>query len=192
VTTTHTPATAGQAVTFTATVLDTGGHGTPTGHVEFFDGSLDLGTGSALTGAGNRATSTFTTSQLGLGPHTIRAVYLANNGFLSSSGTVTQTIDAATRTTITTSTNPSPAGQSLTFTATVTDFGGGVPPAGRVVFYAGTTRLGVGTPLAGSGAGAITTFTTTHLARGKHIIKAVFIPSGSFLSSSGTWTQIIT
>ena len=55
----------GQPVTFTATVTDiTPSGGTPTGSVEFYDGLTDLGPGSALSGSGGTATSTFTTSTL--------------------------------------------------------------------------------------------------------------------------------
>ena len=43
----------GQSVTFTATVVVIdGGTGVPTGSLEFFDGSTDLGHGTALAGGG--------------------------------------------------------------------------------------------------------------------------------------------
>ena len=74
------PSTSGQSVTFTATVSDTSG-GVPTGSVEFYDGSTDLGPGSALSGSGNSATSTFTTSTLTAGSHSISAVYTPTRGF---------------------------------------------------------------------------------------------------------------
>ena len=74
------PSTSGQSVTFTATVSDTGG-GVPTGNVEFYDGSTDLGPGSALTGSGNSATSTFTTSTLTAGSQSISAVYTPTREF---------------------------------------------------------------------------------------------------------------
>ena len=58
------PAPAGHSVTLTATVTNTYGGGAPTGTVTFYDGLVDLGTGSALSGTGSTATSTFTTSTL--------------------------------------------------------------------------------------------------------------------------------
>jgi hypothetical protein len=82
-------------VTFTSTVSDTGG-GVPSGSVEFFDGSTDLGHGSVLTGSGSSATSTFTTSALFAGVHpSITAVYTATGNFVSSSGSMSQTVTAA-------------------------------------------------------------------------------------------------
>jgi hypothetical protein len=191
VTTNHNPGTFGQPVTFTVTVTNTRGNGTPTGGVEFFDGSTDLGPGSPLTGSGSSATSTFTTAQLSLGSHVIEAVYTATGGYLGGSGTLTQTVDAATTTDVSSNMSPSSLGEALTITATVTDTGTGATPTGRVVFFDGATRLGAGSTLAGSGAGAFSTFTTTHLSPGKHSIRAVFVPSGTFFGSSGSLTQAV-
>ena len=86
------PSTSGQSVTFTATVSDTSG-GVPTGTVEFYDGSTDLGPGSALSGSGNSATSTLTTSTLTAGSHSISAVYTPTGDFAGSSGSLTQTVN---------------------------------------------------------------------------------------------------
>ena len=79
-------------MTFTATVSDTSG-GVPTGSVEFYDGSTDLGPGSALSGSGNSATSTLTTSTLTAGSHSISAVYTPTGDFAGSSGSLTQTVN---------------------------------------------------------------------------------------------------
>ena len=89
------PSTTGQSVTFTATVSDTSG-GVPTGSVEFYDGSTDLGPGSALSGSGNSATSTLTTSTLTAGSHSISAVYTPTGDFAGSSGSLTQTVNTST------------------------------------------------------------------------------------------------
>jgi streptogramin lyase len=86
------PSTSGQSVTFTATVSDTSG-GMPTGGVDFYDGSTDLGPGSALSGSGNSATSTFTTSTLTADSHSISAVYSSTGDFAGSSGNLTQTVN---------------------------------------------------------------------------------------------------
>ena len=88
------PSTSGQSVTFTATVSDTSG-GVPTGSVEFYDGSTDLGPGSALSGSGTSATSTLTTSTLPTGSQSIRAVYTPTGDFAGSSGSLTQTVNTA-------------------------------------------------------------------------------------------------
>jgi hypothetical protein len=88
------PSIVGQSVTFTAVVNDTNGSATPTGAVEFFDGTIDLGHGTALSGVGAAVTSTFTTSALSFGGHSIRAVYTATGAFQGSAGMVAQTVAA--------------------------------------------------------------------------------------------------
>jgi hypothetical protein len=82
----------GQAVTFTATVT------APTGSVEFFDGSTDLGQGTALSASGNSATSTFTIANLTAGPHTIRAVFTPEGTFAPSSDALDLNVIQATPT----------------------------------------------------------------------------------------------
>ena len=64
-----------QAVTFTATV--TGNGDTPTGTVTFKDGETTLGTGD-LDDTGK---ATYTTSTLGIGPHTITAAYNGDGSY---------------------------------------------------------------------------------------------------------------
>jgi uncharacterized protein YkwD len=86
------PAVAGQTLTLTATVAAT--LGTPTGMVEFFDGATDLGPGSTLAGSGGNATSVFTTSALGVGPHTLKAVYTPTGKFIGSQGTLAEAVRA--------------------------------------------------------------------------------------------------
>jgi hypothetical protein len=85
----------GDSVTFTATVTSLSNSGTPTGSVEFFDGSTDLGAGAASTGGSNSAAWTFTTSTLTAGSHTIKARYHPSGSFPSSSATVTQVVRQA-------------------------------------------------------------------------------------------------
>jgi hypothetical protein len=75
--------TAGQSVTFTATVAGF----TPTGTVTFMDGATTLGTASLSGG-----TATFTTSSLSSGGHAITALYGGDgNNNASSSAAVTVT-----------------------------------------------------------------------------------------------------
>ena len=94
-TTSASPSTYGQSVTFTATISDTAG-GVPTGSVEFYDATTDLGPGSILSGSGNIATSTFTTSTLAAGVHSsISAVYTPTGSFVGSSGSLSQTVNPA-------------------------------------------------------------------------------------------------
>ena len=111
------PSTYGQSVTFTATVSDTSS-GVPTGSVEFYDGSTDLGPGSALSGSGNSATSTFTISTLTAGTHSaIKAVYTPTGNFVGSSGSLSQTVNTAALT-ITANSTSKTYGNTLTFAGT--------------------------------------------------------------------------
>ena len=91
------PSNQGDLVTFTATVSNgtSGGLSTPTGSVEFFDGSTDLGPGSALSGSGGSATSAFSTSGLSVGSHTITAKFTGTNNWQNSQGSVTQTVNSS-------------------------------------------------------------------------------------------------
>jgi uncharacterized repeat protein (TIGR01451 family) len=75
------PSSAGQAVTFTATV--TGASGTPTGTVTFFDGGTAIGTATLAAGA-----ASFTTSSLTLGSHNITASYGGSAGSTASTSSV--------------------------------------------------------------------------------------------------------
>jgi hypothetical protein len=93
------PSNSGQAVTFTATVTNPSGGLVPTGTVEFFDGNTDLGPGTVLAGSGSSATSTFTTSGLANGGHTITAVFTGSGGWLTTQGSMTQTVGSSVTTT---------------------------------------------------------------------------------------------
>jgi len=74
------PSLTGQQVTFTATVTKSGGPGTPTGTVTFFDGSTPLAT-VPVNGSG---VATFSTSSLGVGAHSITATYNGDANFATS------------------------------------------------------------------------------------------------------------
>ena len=147
----------GQAVTFTATVAivspGTNAVANPTGAVNFYDGSTEIGTGT-LNGA-NTDQATFTTSVLSTGSHSITATYADDANFNpSTSGAITQTVSKADTTTSVASSGAKVSGQAVTFTATVSIVSPGTGavanPTGTVDFYDGTTLLGSGT-LSGSG-----------------------------------------
>ena len=187
-----TPSVFGQSVTFTATV--TGSGGVPVGAVEFFDGTTDLGPGTALApSAAQSATSTITISTLSVGGHAITAVYTPSGNFAGSSGSAAQVVDAATATTVASSNDSSDFEGPVTFTATVTNTSGnGGAPTGAVEFFDGATDLGPGSALTATGPNAAkSTFTTTGLLVGDHNIRAVYTPTGDFLGSSGALTQSV-
>ena len=107
----------GQPVTFTAKVaVVSPGTGTPTGTVTFKEGTIVLSTGTLMKGQ-----VLFTTSSLDAGTHTITAVYNGDANFsVSTSTALAQSVNPArTTTSLTSSPNPSVYGQSVTFTASV-------------------------------------------------------------------------
>jgi len=83
------PSTAGQSVTFTATV--SGAPGVPTGNVSFLDGGAVVGSGTLSGGV-----ATFTTSTLTIGSHSITAAYGGDANFTASTSAVlTQVVGAS-------------------------------------------------------------------------------------------------
>jgi uncharacterized repeat protein (TIGR01451 family) len=177
------PSTPGQDVTFTATVAPTSGSGTPTGSVNFYEGETLLGSGP-LNASG---VATYVTSSLAAGEHTIKAIYGGDTVFDdSTSADLTHTVqDATTTTALVSAPNPSTVGQSVTFTATVTAASG--TPTGSVTFYDDGDSLGSGTLNAG-----VATYTTSSLAAGEHIIKAIYGGAAGFdASTSPNLTHIV-
>jgi len=173
------PSVYGQSVTFTATVTAASpGSGTPTGSVEFYDGSTDLGPGT-FDGTG---TATFATSTLSVGAHSITGVYSGDTNFTTStSAVVNQRVNQArTTTTLASSVNPSTFGQAVTFTATISvSSPGSGTPTGTVTFYDGSNSLGTG-----SVSGGIATFATSSLSVRTHSIKAVYGGDSNFKTST--------
>ena len=174
------PATATDAVTFTA-VVNNGGVETPTGVITFKDGSAVLGTGTLSNGQ-----ATFTTSTLTVGGHTITAVYGGDaDDQASTSGQVSESVLAIpTTTALSSGLNPAQPGQSVTLTATVA--AGAYPtPTGTVTFEDGSSYLGTGTLSAGGQA----TFTTTSLSLGAHTLTAVY---GGSANDAGSTSAALT
>ncbi len=106
------PSTAGQAVTFTATVSPN----TATGSVQFLDGATALGTVALAGGAATLAVST-----LAVGAHSITAAYSGDgsNPAAVSAVLVETVTETAASVAISSSQNPSASGQAITLTALV-------------------------------------------------------------------------
>ena len=159
---------------------------TPTGTVEFFDGTTELGTASL-----NGGITTYSTAALAVGAHAITAQYLGDGNFSdSTSPVVSQAVgQAGTTTSVAASPSSSVYGQSVTFTATIgVVMPGAGTPTGSVTFMDGSTTLGTGT-LNGTGTAS---FTTSDLAIGSHAITAVYGGDGNFTtSSSNAASQIV-
>jgi hypothetical protein len=166
---------AGQAVTLLAKVKPPADGGT----INFMDGPICLGT---VTLRGGRAT--LTTSSLTPGSQEITAVYSGDATHAGSTSPVlVQTVEKrVTTATISSSPNPSTAGQPVTFTAVVavTSSNGWMTPAGMVSFLVGDTALGS----AFLDDKCAATFSTWALPAGKYDVKAVYSGSGVLTEST--------
>ncbi|MBZ5643666.1 MAG: FG-GAP-like repeat-containing protein [Acidobacteriia bacterium] len=184
VTSSANPSVFGQSVTFTATVSAVApGTGTATGTVTFLDGGSSVGSGNLSGGQ-----ATFTTSALAPGNHTITTSYGGDASFNGSIGSLTgnpQVVNKAnTATAVTSSSNPSSFGQSVTLTATISAAAPGAgTPSGVVKFFDGGVlvasvpiSLGVGT------------FTSSTLAAGNHMFTTTYTGDGAFNVGPGLLT----
>ena len=163
------PANFGQTVTLTATVTTGAGTGSLTGTVAFTDGATVLAASLPL----HAGVATFTTTAFAVGLHSLTASYSGDAGHFASTSTpaLSQIVNEATVTSLTSSANPSQGGANVTFTAVVAaSSGGGVAPDGNVIFSDGATVIGTAV-LSGSG---IASFSTTALANGTHSITAAY------------------
>jgi len=176
------PSAFGQTVTFTATVAPNSGTATPTGTLTFKSGTATLAK-VPLSGG----TASYSSSVLAVGTKTITAVYSGDTTYAAStSSALSQVITkASTTTALTSSPNPSAAGQSVTFTATVSPQYSGTP-TGSVSFRLGTKSLQTVTLSGGSAS-----YTTTTLAIGSDTITATYNGSADFGVSSGSIVQSV-
>jgi autotransporter-associated beta strand protein len=178
----------GQSVTLTATVAPTTGTGTPTGTVQFVNGTTDLGSPVTLNSSG---VATLATTKLTTGSNSITAVYSGDSTYsTSTSAAVPVTVaQASSTTTVTTSPNPSLAGQNVTLTATIAAVSpGSGTPTGTVNFESGTTSLGDENVIDG-----VATLNTTSLPTGTSSITAVYSGDSNFTASTSTAVnQVVT
>ncbi len=138
------PSTLGSSVTLTATVaVSSPGSGSPTGSVQFFNGTDALGTATLSGGV-----ATFTTSTLTQGSNSITAQYMGDSNFTAStSPAVTATVNLASTTSLIATPASFTTGQTITLTATVTpaNSSSSITPTGTVEFFNGSTSLGSAT-----------------------------------------------
>jgi hypothetical protein len=184
------PSVFGQPVTFTATVVASGGGaGTPSGSVTLSDGGNSLGTATL-----NQGKVSLTVTSLTPGSHTNSASYTGDVNFLPSSASgaagVTQVVgQSSTVTILSSSANPSVYGQVVKFSAAVTPAGGGGGiPSGTLMFNDGNSLLGT-VSLDNAGKAAIS---VGSLGIGSHSITASYSGSTGYLASaSGAFSQIV-
>jgi Big-like domain-containing protein/Kelch motif protein len=161
------PSASGSSVTFTATVSPSAATGT----VTFSDGGTTLGTGAISGGK-----ATFSTSTLAVGSHSVKASYGGDaNDNSSTSSTLTQKVEQASAVALTSSTNPSPYGAPVTFTATVSP----AAATGTLTFNDGSTALGTVTISSGP-----VIYTTSSLVLGSHSITAVYSGNTTYVGST--------
>lgn len=168
-----------QNVIFAATVTTGAGTGALTGTVTFYDNNGLTVLQANVPLVGNVAS--YATTMLTVGQHAIVATYNGDPSHFSSTGALipVQTVNEFTATTLTSNLNPSPVGQSVTFTAIVTTpDGGGVPLDGSVTFTNNGAPICTAIPLvftAATGTYAATcTPATTALAQGPNTIEAIY------------------
>jgi photosystem II stability/assembly factor-like uncharacterized protein len=171
----------GSTVTFTATVNKGTGVPVPTGTVTFSDGTTVLGTGP-LNASG---VATFSTTSLGLGPHSVSAAYGGDTLYAASNSaavvvTVVTVGTTATTTGLGASASNPVLGASITLTATVNKGTGTATPTGNVTFSEGATVLGTGA----LNASAVATLQTSALAVGAHNITASYSGDATYSAST--------
>ncbi len=180
----------GEEVTITATVQPS----VCTGIVFFDDGGTEIGRATLDSG-----TATVKTFSLGAGPHRVKAVYLGSDDCSEAESDVLEmdVAKADTATTISSSDTTPVFGQSLTFTATVTESEtvptpGAGTPTGIVTFQdVFTDAAGTFTTTIGSGAlngDGVAGFTISSLAVGQHTIIATYEGDANFNQSQTSMT----
>jgi hypothetical protein len=181
------PSVTGQAVTLTATVsVPAPGAGSPTGTVDFMDNGVAIAGCAAqtVTGAG---TATCANSFGTAGAATLTAIYSGDADFTAStSPALTQSVSlGATAAVITSSVNPSVAGQEITYTVTVSAVvPAGGAPTGAVGFLDGGST--VAACAAQSLVAGVATCTVTYALAGAHNITAAYGGDANFTGSLST------
>lgn len=162
------PAGLGASITFSSTVTSQGG--TPTGTVQFFDGSSLIGTGTLTAKSTTSASTSFAITTLAIGAHAITAVYLGDAADATSTSTaVAENIQADTiAIKLSSSANPSIYAAALTLTAQVV--GTGAVPTGSVNLLDSGSVIAT-LPLGTTG---VVSFVNPALAIGVHTLTAAY------------------
>lgn len=168
-----------QTVTFVGTIQVSGNYS------ESDDCTASLAPGSSCT-----LTVTFKPGSLGFLPGALTINYSPEQTgvpqLVRLRGTGQSSVGIPTTTSLSSSPNPSRAGQAVTFSAVVSS-SSGVPPDGEAVtFFDGDSQLG-----AGSLSGGLATFTTSTLTAGTHAITATYGGDASFGASSTSLIQTV-
>ena len=183
------PATAAYSapVKLTATITPAStGYTAPTGTVTFKDGATTLGTATIVG-----TTAVYTTSALGIGSHSITAVYGGDIRWTTSASAASTVtiIQESTTASLTTSASTAAFGATVTFTSYALPVSPAtLIPTGSIQFFDGTASLGVVTVDTTGKA----TLAISNLPIGTHSIKATYLGNATAAtSSSGALTQTI-
>ena len=174
------PSAFGQSVTFTATV-EAAGLGlfapiTPTGTVTFTFGTAGTMTDTLDTSG----VATIMTDTLPAGTHEITAEYSGDSSFKPSDDSLRQTVNTIATTTELSGPSSSAIGDSVTFTATVSEtLSGALVSDGDVTFYDGVRVFATRSLVAG-----VATVVTDTLSAGLHPLKAVYNGTANFQPST--------
>ena len=148
---------------------------------------IETGAKANLNYTGNAFVTSLTLGGISMPPGTYgssaSSATFKNDGYFTSTsvGTITVLTPSSVALALTSGSNPSAIGSTLTFTATVT----GNAPTGNVSFYAGTTLLGTGA-LNGSYQASLS---TSSLANGSHAITAVYAGN---TNNAGSTSAVLT
>lgn len=177
VTATPNPANPTDNVILTATLTATG---TPTGSVEFFDGTAALG----LAPVNSDVATLNVGDQLGGGTHSITALYDGDTNFASTtSPAYVEVVRIPTLTAITASSATALSGDNIAFTINVSRDGVSTfTPSGTVTIYADGLQLGTAT-LDSSGNAL---FNTGNIPTGAHQITASYGGDANFGASQSS------
>jgi len=168
-----------QPITLSANVQPVGSSIAPTGTVTFQNGATVLGVSPVANGSAQ-----LTVSTLPVGFNGPTAKYSGDANYLSLvSFYILQNVNSAgTTTMVSSSQNPSPFNQAVTFSAAVQPAFGGAA-TGNVTFYDGATSLGTVTPTNNSAQ-----LTVSSLSGGAHSITARY--AGDFNTNASTSAAI--
>lgn len=176
------PLTQGAPLTLTASIASDSPN--PTGTVNFFDGTSLLATAPvASTGVAST-----TIANLGLGAHSITAVYSGDMNHAGSSSTSVQELVVRSATaTLVSSNNPSASGQNVILTVQVSG-AGSLVPTGQVVLRDGASVLAT-VSLDGTG---VASFGTSALSVGSHALSTAYGGDQNFAPARAQLIQTVT
>jgi Bacterial Ig-like domain (group 3) len=171
----------GEPVTLTAN-LSTAGP-SPTGKVNFLNGSASLGDIVMANGM-----ATLTTAKIPVGLNALTASYTGDaNNASSVSASIPQNVSPAVITiTLTSAPNPSIAGKSVKFTATLTS-NGSLPVGSAITFSYNGSTLGT----ANVNSTGIANFSTNALPQGGDEVTATYAGSNDYNGSTAVVTQVV-